>query len=84
MGQFSKFCLRQPIFAFKVFCMEKKWSTIFEATNIMNLTYAILKSSYRDLQDPPWLIFCMIFEKNYISGYILLMDQVSCLAAFTL
>ena len=41
------------------------------------LTKAILKSSYRVLQESSCLISDMIFDENYFSGYILLTDQIS-------
>ena len=49
-GIFSKFCLRQQIFAFKEFCMETRFSNIFKTTNVTKLTKVILGSSYRVLQ----------------------------------
>ena len=45
-----KFCLRQQLFAFKEFCMEKRLSSIFKTKNATKLTNTILKSSYRVLQ----------------------------------
>ena len=33
VGQFSKFCLRQQLCAFKEFCMETRLSNIFKTTN---------------------------------------------------
>ena len=50
MGQFSKFRLRQQLFSFKEFCIEKRLSNIVKTTNVVKLTKAILKSSYRVLQ----------------------------------
>ena len=41
VGQFSKFFLRQQLFAFKEFCMEKRFSNIFKTTNVTNLTKVI-------------------------------------------
>ena len=57
--------------------MEKKLSNIFKTTNVMKLTKAILKSSYRVLQESLCHVSCMIFEEKYLSGYILLTDQIS-------
>ena len=68
---FSKLRVRQQLLAFKGFCMEKRLSNIFKTTNVTKLTKAILKSSYRVLQEPPCLISCIIFEENYFSGYVL-------------
>ena len=48
--QFSKFCLRQQLCAFKEFCMETRLSNIFKTTNVTNLTKVIQESSYRVLQ----------------------------------
>ena len=39
-----KFCLRQQLFAFKQFCIEKTLLNIFKTTNATKLTNAILKS----------------------------------------
>ena len=38
--------LHQQIFAFKVFCMEKRLSDIFKTINVSKLTKTILESSY--------------------------------------
>ena len=73
---FSKFCLRQQLFAFKPSCMEKRLSNIFKTIHATKLTKAILKSSYRVLQESICLISCRIFEEKYFSGYILLTDQI--------
>ena len=66
----------QQLFAFKEFCMEKWLSNIFKTTNVTKLTKAVLKSSYKVSQESPCLIFRMIFEEKYFSGYILLTDQI--------
>ena len=50
--QCSKFCLRQQLFAFIEFCMEKRLSNIFKTTNATKLTKIIRKSFYRALQVP--------------------------------
>ena len=50
LGQFSKFCLRQQLCAFKEFCMETRLSNIFKTTNVTNLTKVIQQNSYRVLQ----------------------------------
>ena len=50
--QCSKFCLRQQLFAFIEFFMEKRLSNIFKTANVTKLTKIILKSSYRALQVP--------------------------------
>ena len=50
LGQFSKFCLRQQLRAFKEFCMETRLSNIFKSTNVRNLTKVIQQNSYRVLQ----------------------------------
>ena len=74
---FEKFCVHQQLFGFKEFCMDKRMSSIFKATNVTKLTNVIVKSSYRFLQESPCFISCMIFEEKYFSGYILLTDQIS-------
>ena len=74
--QFSKFRLSQQLFAFKEFCTNERLSNIF-TTNVTKLTKAILKSSYRVLQESPYLIPCMIFKEKYFSDYILLTDKIS-------
>ena len=48
--RFSKFSLRQQLFAFKEFCMETRLSNVFKTTNVTNITKVILESSYRVLQ----------------------------------
>ena len=50
VGQFSKFCLRQQLCAFKEFCMETRLFNIFKTTNVTNLTNVIQESYYRVLQ----------------------------------
>ena len=50
VGQFSEFCLRQQLFAFKEFCMETRLSNILNTKNVTKLTKAIVESSYRVLQ----------------------------------
>ena len=50
LEQFLKFCLRQQLFAFKEFYMERRLSNIFKTTNITNLTKVIQESYYRVLQ----------------------------------
>ena len=62
---------------FKEFCIEKKLSNIFKTTNIAKLTKVILKSSYRIRQESICHISCIIFEEEYFSSYILLIDQIS-------
>ena len=57
--------------------MEKRLSNIFKIENVKNLTNAILKSSYRILQESICLISCIIFEEKYFSSYILSTDQIS-------
>ena len=57
--------------------MEKRSSNIVKTANVTKLTKANLKSSYRVLQASLRLISCMIFEEKYLSGYILLTDQIS-------
>ena len=56
--------------------MEKRLSNIL-TVNVTKLTKAILKSSYRVLQESPSPIYCMIFEEECLSGYIVLTDQMS-------
>ena len=73
--QFSEFCLRQQLFAFKEFYMETRQYNIFKTTNFPNFTKAILKSSYRalkvlfkqkTLKQPVYLLkafeFCSTFD----------------------
>ena len=50
MGQFSKFRLRQELFAFKELYMETRLSNIFKTTNVTNLTKVILERPYKVLQ----------------------------------
>ena len=50
VGQFSKFCLRQQVYAFKEFWMETRLTNIFKTRNVSKLTKTILESSYRVLQ----------------------------------
>ena len=50
MDSFLKFRVRQQLFAFKQFCMEKRFPNIFKTTNVTTLTNTILKSSYVVLQ----------------------------------
>ena len=52
--------------------MEKRLPNILKTTNVTKLTKAILKSSYRVLQEPRCLISFIIFEEKYFSDYILL------------
>ena len=47
--QFPKFCLHQQLFAFKVFCIETRMSSIFRTINVTKLTEPILERSYRVL-----------------------------------
>ena len=85
MKQFSKFCLRQQLFAFKEFCMETRLSNIFKTTNATNFNKAILKTSYRvvqvtfkqkTLKQPAYLLkavqLCFTFWKSnwHNFGYI--------------
>ena len=51
VGKFSKFCLRQQLFAFKKFCMETRLLNISKTTNAKDFIKAILKSSCRVLLD---------------------------------
>ena len=44
---------------------------------LTKLTKAILKSSYRVLQESICLISCIIVEEKDLSGYILLTDKIS-------
>ena len=48
VGKFSKFFLRQQLFAFKKFCMETRLPNISKSTNAKDSIKAILKSSYRE------------------------------------
>ena len=50
VGQFSKLCLRQQLFAFKEFCMKMRLPNIFKTTNVTMLNKAILESSCINLQ----------------------------------
>ena len=68
----SKFRLRQQLFTFKEFCTEKRLSSISKTTNVTRFTRAIIKSSYRVLQESSYLTACIIFEEKYFSAYILL------------
>ena len=45
IGQFSKFCLRQQLFAFKEFRMKTRLHNISKTTNATNFTKTILESS---------------------------------------
>ena len=56
--------------------MEKRFFNILITINVTKLTKAILKSSYRVLQEAPCLVSCMIFEEKYFSNYILLIDKI--------
>ena len=49
VGQFSKFCLRQLLFAFKEFRMKTRLLNISKTTNATNFTKTILRSSYKVL-----------------------------------
>ena len=51
MGQFSKFCLRQQLFAFKEFRMKTRLHNISKTTKAISLTKAILQSSVKVLLD---------------------------------
>ena len=63
--------------------MEKRLSNVFKTENVTKLSKTFLKSLYIALQESPSLIACMGFELKYLSGYILLTDQISsCLVAF--
>ena len=46
VGQFSKFCLCQQLYAFKEFRMETRLLIISKTTNAKKLIKTILKSSY--------------------------------------
>ena len=72
-----KILLSQQLLAFKEFCIEKRLSNIFKTKNVTKLTKAILESSYRILQESICLISCIVFEEKYLSGCILLTDQMS-------
>ena len=48
--RFSKFSLRQQLFAFKEFCMETRLSNIFKTAKVMNLVKVIQESPYTVLQ----------------------------------
>ena len=50
-GKFSKFCLRQQLFAFKRFCMETRLLNISKTTNVIDFIKTILKSPCRFLLD---------------------------------
>ena len=50
VDQFSKFYLRQQLFAFKEFCIETRLSNIFKTTNVTNSTKIIQERSFRVLQ----------------------------------
>ena len=47
VGQFSKFCLCQQLFAFKRFCMETRLSNILKTTNATKFIKTILESTYK-------------------------------------
>ena len=51
VGKFSKFCLRQQLFAFKKFCVETRLRNVSKTKNAADLIKAILKSSFRVLLD---------------------------------
>ena len=57
VGQFSKFCLRQRLCAFKEFYMETRLSNIFRTTNITNLTKVIQQNSQEFYKLHPNLLF---------------------------
>ena len=48
--QFSKFWVRQQLFAFKEFWMEMRFSNIFKITNVTNLIKVIKEICYWVLQ----------------------------------
>ena len=50
-GKFSKFCLRQQLFAFKRFCIETRLLNISKTTNVIDFIKTILKSPCRFLLD---------------------------------
>ena len=52
--------------------METRLSKIFKTTIVTKLTKANVKISYGVIQESPCLLFCMILEEIYFSGYILL------------
>ena len=49
-GQFSKFCLCQQLFAFRIFCMETRLSNISKTTmfikTILESTYKVVLGTY--------------------------------------
>ena len=49
MGQFSKFCLCQQLFAFKDFCMETRLRNISKTRNDTDFNKTILESLYKVL-----------------------------------
>ena len=51
MGQFSKFCLCQQLFAFKEFHMETRLRNILKTPNVTELIKTILKRSHKVLLD---------------------------------
>ena len=55
---------------------------IFKTTKVTKLNKATVKSSDRVLQEPSYLISCMIFGEKHFSGYILLNDQISLSGCF--
>ena len=63
--QFSKFCLRQQLFAFKEFCIKTRLHNISKPTNVTNFTKTILESSYKvllgscNLTAPKRLVFLL-------------------------
>ena len=65
MGQFSKFCLRQQLFAFKEFRMKTRLHNISKTTNATNFTKTILESSCNfllgtcNLAASKWLVFLL-------------------------
>ena len=55
VGQFSKFCLPQQLFAFKEFRMETRLRNILRTTNVTEFIKTILESSCKVL-DPYILV----------------------------
>ena len=64
VGKFSKFCLRQQLFAFKKFFIETRLRNVSKTKNAADLIKSILKSSSRVLLDtlhltaPTRPVFC--------------------------
>ena len=65
--KFSKFCLRQQLFPFKEFCMEKRLSNIFKTTNVRKLIKAILKFYKLHLKKGDQKVR-LVFKDHWISS----------------